>query len=50
MAYYQCKFRAVGGAYTMDKYDLTTDDELDILSTLEEDGWDVLEVYDIKLQ
>jgi hypothetical protein len=38
---YQCKFTAVGGAYSIDKYDL---------SILADDGYEVLEVYDIKKQ
>lgn len=47
---YQCKFTAVGGAYSIDKYDLPTKDEEEIISILADDGYEVLEVYDIKKQ
>lgn len=47
---YQCKFRAVGGAYAIDKYDLDTNDEESIKLLLEDDGWEVMEIYNIKKQ
>lgn len=48
--YYQCKFTAVGGAYSVDAYDLKTNDENEIRNILEEKGWEVIEIYDIKKQ
>ena len=50
MKYYQCKFTAIGGAYSMDMYDLTTDDEVEIKEILEDQGYEVLEIYSIKQQ
>ena len=48
--YYTCKFTAIGCAYSSTKYDLRTDDEQEILDELKDDGYDVLEIYDIKEQ
>ena len=48
--YYECKFTAIGGPYAMNAYDLPTDNKEDILEILQSDGWDVLEIYDIKEQ
>jgi len=50
MEKYQCRFIAKFGAYSMEKYDLLTDNEEEIINTLTDDGWEVLEVYDIKTQ
>lgn len=50
MKYYQCMFTAIGGAYSMNMYDLTTDDEAEIKDILEENGYEVLEIYSIKPQ
>ena len=50
MKYYQCQFTAIGGAYSLDKYDLPTDDESEIRDILEDDGYEVLEIYSIKPQ
>ena len=47
---YQCKFRAANGAYSIDKYDLETNDEEEILEILEGDGYEVLEISDIMEQ
>ncbi len=47
---YRCKFRAIGGAYSMEYYDLPTEEEEEIIEILNSDGWEVLEVYDIKKQ
>jgi hypothetical protein len=43
-------FRAVGGAYAINAYDLPTDNEEDILEILQARGWNVLEIYGIKEQ
>jgi len=43
-------FTAIGGAYSMNMYDLPTDDESEIKDILEEDGYEVLEIYSIKPQ
>ena len=48
MEKYQCKFTSIGGAYSMNKYDLPTDNEEEIINILTNDGWKVLEVYGIK--
>ena len=48
--YYKCMFRAKYGAYAMNYYDLKTNDEAEIIEIIKSDGWDVLEVYDIKEQ
>lgn len=48
--YYECKFTTVGGAYATNKYDLETNDEELIRLLLEDDGYEVLEIYDIKEQ
>ena len=48
--YYQCMFTAVGGAYSMNMYDLPTDDEVEIKEILEDQGYEVLEIYSIKPQ
>jgi len=48
--YYECMFSAKYGAYAMNKYDLKTNDKDEIIEILEADGWEVLEVYDIKKQ
>jgi len=50
MNYFQCMFRANDGAYSMNMYDLPTDDETEIKEILKEQGWEVLEVYSIKPQ
>ena len=50
MKKYQCRFTAKLGAYSMEKYDLPTDNEEEIINTLTDEGWEVLEVYDIKTQ
>jgi hypothetical protein len=50
MEKYQCRFIAKFGAYSMEKYDLLTDNKEEIINTLTDDGWEVLEVYDIKTQ
>ena len=50
MNYYQCMFTAIGGAYSVNKYDLPTDNEQEIIEILKADGYEVLEVYDIKKQ
>lgn len=50
MNYYKCKFRASGCAYGGDYYDLPTKDEDEILEIIKSEGWEVLEVYDIKKQ
>lgn len=47
---YQCKFRAKYGAYSLDKYDLETNSESEILEILTDEGYEVLEIYDIKPQ
>ena len=48
--YYQCKFTAKYGAYSIDAYDLPTDNESEILEILTNQGYEVLEIYSIKLQ
>tara|TARA_R100001594_G_scaffold40153_3_gene71979 strand:+ start:282 stop:434 length:153 start_codon:yes stop_codon:yes gene_type:complete len=50
MEKYQCRFTARFGAYSMEKYDLPTDNEEEIINILTNDGWEVLGVYDIKTQ
>ena len=50
MNYYKCKFTASDGAYALDYYDLPTKDEDEIIEIITSDGWEVLEVYDIKKQ
>ena len=50
MKYYQCMFTAVGGAYSMNMYDLPTDDEVEIKEIIEDKGYEVLEIYSIKAQ
>ena len=50
MEYFECMFRAVGGAYSMNYYDLPTDNEEEILEILKSEGFEVLEIYDIKNQ
>ena len=47
---YQCKFTAKYGAYSIDKYDLPTDDKEEIKEILEADGYEVIEIYNIKQQ
>ena len=48
--YYRCKFKAVGSEYySMDRYDLQTDDKKEIIEILKEDGYEVLEVYNIEI-
>lgn len=48
--YFKCMFRAKGGPYSMNAYDLPSDNEEDITDILKERGWDVLEIYGIKEQ
>lgn len=43
-------FRASGGSYSMNYYDLPTEEEEEIIEIIKSDGWEVLEVYDIKQQ
>jgi len=50
MENYECIFTAVGGAYSINKYDLPTSNEEEIYDILTLDGWEVLEIYDIKEQ
>lgn len=50
MEKYQCRFIAKFGAYSMEKYDLPTDNEEEIINILTDEGWEVLEVYNIKNQ
>ncbi len=50
MNYFQCMFSAINGAYSMNMYDLPTDDENEIKEILKEQGYEVLEVYSIKPQ
>ena len=50
MKYYQCMFTALDGAYSMSMYDLPTDDEVEIKEILEDQGYEVLEIYSIKPQ
>ena len=47
---YQCIFTAEGGAYSLNYYDLPTNNENDIIEIITSQGYDVLEVYDIKKQ
>lgn len=50
MNYYKCKFIASDGAYGLEYYDLPINDEDEIIEIIKSDGWEVLEVYDIKKQ
>tara|TARA_R110001632_G_scaffold224159_1_gene356389 strand:+ start:221 stop:373 length:153 start_codon:yes stop_codon:yes gene_type:complete len=50
MEYFECMFSAVGGAYSMNYYDLPTENEEEILEILKSEGFEVLEIYDIKNQ
>ena len=50
MNYYQCKFTATGGCYAINKYDLPTNEKKEIIKILYAEGYEVLEVYDIKSQ
>jgi hypothetical protein len=47
---YQCKFTAKYGAYSLEAYDLPTDNELEILEILTNRGYQVNEIYSIKKQ
>ena len=47
---YQCMFTSVGCAYSTNYYDLPTDDKEEITQIIKNQGFDVLEVYDIKEQ
>ena len=47
---YTCIFNASGGAYALKAYDLPSCDEGEITEHLENEGWDVIEIYDIKKQ
>jgi len=48
--YFECMFRAKGGAYSINAYDLPSDNEEDIKEILKARGWDVVEIYGIKEQ
>jgi len=48
--YFECMFRAKGGAYAVNAYDLPSDNEEDIKEFLNAMGWDVVEIYGIKQQ
>ena len=50
MQYYQCMFSSSGGAYSLNMYDLKTNNETEIKHVLEQLGHEVLEIYDIKKQ
>lgn len=50
MTYFECMFRAVGSPYSMNYYDLPTDNEEEILEILKSKGFEVLEIYGIKEQ
>ena len=50
MGYFKCTFRVVGYFYSMGWYDLPTDNEEEILEILKAEGYEVLEIYDIKNQ
>ena len=50
MNYFKCMFGAVGSAYSMNYYDLPTDNEEEILEILQSEGFEVLEIYGIKEQ
>tara|TARA_R110002020_G_scaffold317932_1_gene533587 strand:- start:662 stop:796 length:135 start_codon:yes stop_codon:yes gene_type:complete len=43
-------FRAVGSPYSMNYYDLPTDNEEEVLEILKSEGFEVLEIYGIKEQ
>ena len=47
---YQCMFTSSGCAYSSNFYDLTTNNENEIIKIIKNKGYDVLEVYDIKEQ
>ncbi len=48
--YFECMFRVIGSAYSMNYYDLPTDNEEEILEILKSQGYEVLEIYGIKKQ
>ncbi len=48
--YYKCKFTSPNCAYSTDAYDLKSNDVDEIIEQLENQGWEVMEVYDIKKQ
>ena len=50
MNYFECMFGAVGSAYSMNYYDLPTDNEEEISEILQSEGFEVLEIYGIKEQ
>ena len=48
--YFECSFTVKDYFYSMNFYDLPSDNEEEIREIIKEDGWDVEDIYGIKEQ